>query len=323
MSFSPDDPDALTPTPGQKAAEAFDEVRAPSADQAERSAINTSDQRDTGIALATSHISNGQPADGQPADGQPVEIPRPAPDPAWNGWDVLRLTCLTIVALFASVLTVLFIARVAIYPHRSLGEIARIPLVVVTGQSLAYFLILGYMYVLVTRERRRSDFLAAIHWNWPPRSAIAACVLGGVVLSVALQILAHFLPIPKELPIDSFFQTPAEAWALSILSVTLAPLMEELFFRGFLYPVLARSLGLPVAVFLTALGFAALHGMQLMFSWGPVLVIFLVGVVLTLVRAKTNSVASGVLIHMAYNGTITVAMFAATDGFRHLEKLNQ
>jgi membrane protease YdiL (CAAX protease family) len=197
------------------------------------------------------------------------------------------------------------------------------PLVGVSGQSLAYLLILAYMYVLVTQERQRPDFLAAIHWNWPPRGVFAACLSGGIVLSVGLQILAHFLPIPKELPIDSFFQTPAEAWALSILSITLAPLMEELFFRGFLYPVLARSLGLPVAVFLTALGFAALHGMQLMFSWGPVLVIFLVGVVLTLVRAKTNSVASGVLIHMAYNGTITAAMFAATDGFRHLEKLSQ
>jgi hypothetical protein len=140
---------------------------------------------------------------------------------------------------------------------------------------------------------------------------------------VALQALAHFLPIPKELPIDKFFQTPAEAWALGILSITLAPLMEELFFRGFLYPVLARSLGFPVSVFLTALGFALLHGAQLMFSWGPVLVIFLVGLVLTMVRAKTNSVAAGVLIHMAYNATITVAMFAATDGFRHLERLNQ
>jgi membrane protease YdiL (CAAX protease family) len=86
--------------------------------------------------------------------------------------------------------------------------------------------------------------------------------------------------------------------------------------------VLARRLGLPVAVFLTALGFALLHGSQMKFSWGPVLVIFLVGLVLTTVRAKTNSVATGVLIHMAYNGTITVAMFAATDGFRHLEKLN-
>ena len=56
---------------------------------------------------------------------------------------------------------------------------------------------------------------------------------------------------------------------------------------------------------------------------GVVTWIFLVGIVLTTVRAKTNSVAAGVLIHMAYNGTITVAMFAATDGFRHLEKLNQ
>jgi membrane protease YdiL (CAAX protease family) len=203
----------------------------------------------------------------------------------------------------------------------ALGEIARVPLVVVAGQSVAYLLILAYMYILVTRERRRPDVLAAIHWNWP--SNVAVYVLAGIALSLALQGLAHLLPMPKELPIDSFFRTPAEAWALGILSVTLAPLVEELFFRGFLYPVLARSLGLPVAVFLTALGFALLHGAQLGFAWGPVLVILLVGIVLTMVRAKQNSVAASVLIHMAYNGTITVAMFVATDGFRHLEKLNQ
>jgi hypothetical protein len=255
-------------------------------------------------------------------DAQSAELAPPAPpDPAWNGWDVLRLTFLTIVALFVGVFTVLLIARWRFYPHTALGEIARIPLVVVAGQSLAYLLILAYMYVLVTRERRRPDFLAAIHWNWP--SNIAVYVLAGFALSLALQGLAHLLPIPKELPIDSFFRTPAEAWALSILSVTLAPLMEELFFRGFLYPVLARRFGLPIAVFLTALAFALLHGAQLMFTWGPVLVIFLVGVVLTMVRARQNSVAASVLIHMAYNGTITAAMFVATDGFRHLEKLNQ
>jgi membrane protease YdiL (CAAX protease family) len=225
------------------------------------------------------------------------------------------------VALFAGVFAALFVARLWVYPHARVAEIARVPLVVVAGQALAYLLILAYMYVLVTRERRRPDFLAAIHWNWP--SNFAVYVFTGFVLSVALQLLSHLLPIPKELPIDNFFRTPAEAWALAILSVTLAPLMEELFFRGFLYPVLARRLGLPVAVVLTALAFALLHGAQLMFSWGPVLVIFLVGLVLTVVRAKTNSVAAGILIHMAYNGTISLAMFAATDGFRHLEKLNQ
>jgi uncharacterized protein len=253
------------------------------------------------------------------SDVQPT--PAAPPDPAWTGWDVLRLVFLSIVALFAGVLAVLLIARIWVYPHRGLGEIARVPLVIVAGQSLAYLLILAYMYVLVTRERRRPDFLAAVHWNWP--SNIAIYVFGGFALSLALQGLAHLLPMPKELPIDSFFKTPAEAWALGILSVTLAPLMEELFFRGFLYPVLARRLGLPVAVFLTALGFALLHGAQLMFSWGPVLVIFLVGMILTMVRARTNSVSAGVLIHMAYNATIAVAMFVVTDGFRHLEKLNQ
>jgi uncharacterized protein len=312
VNFSPDDL-SENPTPPSKPADTVPVWgRAPSPVQAERSSADAGGLSDAGFALADNHLS----------DGQPVElVPAAPPDPAWNGWDVLRLTFLTIVALFVGVFTVLLVARFWVYPHTALGEIARVPLVVVAGQSLAYLLILAYMYVLVTRERRRPDFLAAIHWNWP--SNIAVYVLVGFALSLALQGLAHFLPIPKELPIDSFFRTPAEAWALSILSVTLAPLMEELFFRAFLYPVLARSLGLPVAVFVTALGFALLHGAQLMFAWGPVLVIFLVGLVLTMVRARKNSVAAGVLIHMAYNGTITIAMFAATDGFRHLEKLNQ
>ncbi len=305
MNFSPDDlPE--NPTPAPQSAEAVPVWgRAPSPVQAEQSSADSSGQSGgSGVSLSANQLTEAQPS-----------------DPVWNGWDVLRLMFITIVALFVGVFTVLLIARWLVYPHTHLGEIARVPLVVVAGQSVAYLLILAYMYVLVTRERGRPDFLAAIHWNWP--SNVAVCVLAGFVLSLSLQLVAHFLPIPKELPIDSFFRTPAEAWALGILSVTLAPLMEELFFRGFLYPVLARSLGLPSAVFLTALGFALLHGAQLMFSWGPVLVIFLVGLVLTMVRAKTNSVAAGVLIHMAYNGTITVAMFAATDGFRHLEKLNQ
>ena len=280
--------------------------------QAEHSSADPAAQRESGFALVESPPSN--------ANASVPAISAPA-DPAWDGWDVLRLIVLTVVSLFVGVFAALLIAKVAIYPHWAFREIARVPLVVVAGQCLAYLLILGYMYVLVTREHGRRDFLTAIHWNWPAQ--IAVYVLAGFVLAVGLQLLAHLLPIPKELPIDSFFRTPAEAWALGLLSITLAPLMEELFFRGFLYPVLARGLGLPIAVFLTALPFALLHGAQLAFAWGPVLVIFLVGMVLTMVRAKTNSVAAGVIIHMAYNGTITAAMFAATDGFRHLEKLNQ
>jgi membrane protease YdiL (CAAX protease family) len=314
VNSSPDDLPEIPDTPVKGRASSPVQARVGTAAPgcpAERSSAEADSQSESGFASGASHLPNGQPANFVPAP----------PDPAWDGWDVLRIIFITIVALFACVFAVLFIAHRWFYPHARVAEIARVPMVLVAGQALAYLLILAYMYVLVTRERRRPDFLAAIHWNWP--SNFVVYVFTGFVLSVVLQLFSHLLPIPKELPIDNFFRTPAEAWALGILSVTLAPLMEELFFRGFLYPVLARRLGLPFSVFLTALAFALLHLAQLGSAWGPVLMIFLVGLVLTMVRAKTNSVAAGILIHMAYNGTITLAMFAATDGFRHLEKLNQ
>jgi len=256
-----------------------------------------------------------------PASSLAETVPGPLPDPAWNGWDLLKLVSITIGALAISMIGVLLAAKRWVYPHLDVTELARNALVVVVGQAVGYLLIFAYMYLLITRERRRPDFLAAIHWNWP--SNPGTYMFWGFVLSLALQGLAHLLPIPKNLPIDSFFRTPAEAWALTIFGITMAPVMEEFLFRAFLYPVLKRHLGLAAAVLLTALGFSLLHGSQLRFAWGPLVVIFLVGLVLTIVRAQKNSVAASLLMHVAYNGTISALMFVATDGFRHLEKLNQ
>jgi len=251
---------------------------------------------------------------------EPAPILVPPPDPAWNGWDLLGLVAVAIVALLISTLGALLLAKRFAYPHANPVDLARKAVVVVAGQALGYVLVFAYMYFLVTRQRRRPDFLAAIHWNWPSNSG--AYILAGGVLSLALQLLAHLLPIPRNLPIDNFFGTPAEAWVLTIFGVTLAPVMEELLFRGFLYPVLKRHLGMGSAVLLTAFAFALLHGSQLRFAWGPLLVIFLVGLVLTIVRALKNSVGASLLMHVAYNATLSGLMFAATDGFRHLEKLN-
>lgn len=275
------------------------------------------------VQLAEIHPDTFSPNENEAAATALPTIPRPqeARDPAWTGFDVIRLVVFAIVALFIGVGVVLLAVHLWINPHSSIAALGRSPIIIVAGQAVAYVLLMAYMYVLVTRERRQSDFLAAIHWNWP--SKVLPYVVIGLTLSFALQLLSHLLPMPKGLPIDTFFSTPAQAWVLTLFGITLAPLMEELFFRGFLYPVLLRGIGKPVAIFFTAFAFALLHGSQLLFAWGPVLVIFLVGMVLTMVRAYKNSVAAGLLIHVAYNGTISILMFAATDGFRHLEKLNQ
>jgi membrane protease YdiL (CAAX protease family) len=52
-----------------------------------------------------------------------------------------------------------------------------------------------------------------------------------------------------------------------------------------------------------------------------VLIIVLVGVVLTTIRAVTKSVGASFLAHVGYNTTLMVLAAVATDGFRHVEKM--
>ena len=233
---------------------------------------------------------------------------------------MLQIVFLTLVSVFVFLSLVGVAAQRLLYPKVPILEVMVYPLVAVLGQALAYLLILGFMVSIVKRVPSQ-DFWLAIRWNWPKNWA--TYLLAGVALSFALQGIAHFLPIPKELPMDRFFRTPGEAWVLSLFGVTFAPLLEELFFRGFLYPVLVRRLGVVIAVLATAAGFSLIHAPQLGRAWGPVLVIFMVGLALTITRAVTKSVAAGLIMHMAYNGTLSVLLFVGTDGFRHLERLNQ
>jgi len=256
-----------------------------------------------------------------PVPEEPAPIPAvTSENPPWSGWDVLQIVFLTIVAVAVFLPVVAVAAQRLLYPKVAFLQVVTYPVVTVLGQGFAYLLILAFMVSIVKRVPGQ-NFWQAIRWNWPQNWS--AYLLTGVALSFALQGIAHFLPMPKELPMDRFFRTPSEAWALSLFGITFAPLLEELFFRGFLYPVLARRFGIATAVLTTAAAFSLIHAPQLGRAWGPVLVIFMVGLALTVTRAITKSVAAGLLMHMAYNFTLSVLLFIGTDGFRHLERLNQ
>ena len=247
-----------------------------------------------------------------------IEIPSENPD--WSGWDVLQIVLLTLVSVFVFLPAVAFAAQRFLYPKAAFLQVVTYPLVTVAGQGVAYLFILAFMVSIVKRDPSR-DFWHAIRWNWPKHWS--NFVLAGMALSFALQGIAHVLPMPKEIPMDRFFRTPSEAWALSLFGITFAPLLEELFFRGFFYPVLARRFGIAIAVVVTAASFGLIHAPQLGRAWGPVLVIFMVGLALTIARAVTKSVASSLIMHVAYNATLSILLFIGTDGFRHLERLNQ
>jgi uncharacterized protein len=239
-------------------------------------------------------------------------------DPPFTGWDVLVLVGLTVGAIAVVGALVVVFAHLLFFPEIPITDLAQNTGLALVAQFLTYVVVLLAMVKLV--EMRCGRFWDPVRWNWPRNWAIFICA--GCVLYFALIGLDQLLPIPKHLPIDRFFDSPRQATLMSIFAVTVAPLMEELFFRGFLYPVMARRLGMVVSILLTSVAFGFLHGAQLKYSWA-VLIILLVGIALTTVRAITKSVAASFLVHVGYNATLSVLLFVATGGFRHLEKLNQ
>ena len=270
--------------------------------------------------------SSPNPIENPPPVGVPITPASPAvqpkrrsdEDPPWTGWDVLVLIGVTIGASLILGVVVVLGAKLTLYRSVEWANLASIPELILFAQLLTYAVVLGVMYVVVAA--RTGNFWASVGWRWPRAWWLFLC--GGGGLYVVLTGLGQLLPIPKHLPIDRFFNNAREATIMSVFAVTVAPLMEELFFRGFLYPVLARRWGMASSIVLTSAAFGILHGAQLKYSWA-VLIIFLVGVALTTVRALTKSVAASCLMHVGYNGTLSLLIYILTGGFRHLEKLNQ
>jgi uncharacterized protein len=270
--------------------------------------------------LESSQVPEPPPVTPSAAE-QVSPTPAPAEDPAWTTADAILLTLVIIAALAFSMIATTLVAQRWYFHAGTFMSVFVKPMVGIVAQVGAYLLFLAVAYVFVRWERHR-PFLAALSWNWP-RDWYWAFLAAGVVLSVGLELILRFLPTPKTLPVNELFKTPAQALFLSIFSVSLGPLVEEFFFRGFWYPALARRLGRASSVVLTAIPFALIHSAQLANAWGPVLIIFIVGLVLGTVRAITRSLASSLLVHVAYNSTISVLIYIGTDGYRHLEKLTQ
>ena len=243
--------------------------------------------------------------------------PPPVENPVWSGWDVLLLVALAFVTILVSQFAILFGAKYFLYPRASLANLAQRPLLLLVSQFLIDGAVAILLFLLV-EGKYHVRFWSAIRWNWP-RAEWRLLGLGAVML-LGLSMLESILPMPKETPFEKLFMRPRDAYLLAIIAVSLGPLVEELFFRGFFYPVLARRWGVAWGIVLTALPFAAMHMPQYGYAWGALVVIFIVGVVCGLVRAVSKSVGASFLVHVGYNGTQMLIAVVATHGFRHMER---
>jgi membrane protease YdiL (CAAX protease family) len=192
-------------------------------------------------------------------------------------------------------------------------------------------------------------FLAGIEWNGG--GAKARLIVVGLAMGLGAQGVSVFVPHTKELPIEEMFHNPAVIWVLAFFGVVVAPVFEEILFRGFLLPAIAigydwmqvsRGEGpgaaywnikqweagtgysqraLLVASVVTSLLFALIHAPQLAWTWPALGLLFCVSLVLCAVRIRMRSVAASSLVHGCYNLSVFATLFAVTGGFKHLERM--
>jgi membrane protease YdiL (CAAX protease family) len=267
-------------------------------------------------------IATGSALDGAPQlAAEPGAMPTGDETfPPWSGWDVLAVAGSTVAMVFLCSVLALGVAHLATANRNiPVRELATNPLVLISAQIVAYPIVILFM-VMVVGSRSDEGFWKTIRWNWNGRN-VAACVVGGAAIAGVVNFASAYLPLPKSTAMDNFFQETFVAYVTAIFGITLAPLLEELFFRGMLYPTMRRLLGVVPAVLFTATMFTAIHGAQLGYAWAPLLSIFVVGVIFTVMREKTGSVAASFVMHVSYNLTLFVMLWIASDHFRHFEKV--
>ncbi len=191
----------------------------------------------------------------------------------------------------------------------------------------------------------RRPLLEGLQWNAAAARRLwwRLILLGIACFLLALGLRAR-LAFPANTPMAELLKTPSAVWMLFAFSVTLAPLSEEIVFRGFCLPAFATAFdwiaekaahrapvpllanGHPkwsipamlLASIPTSLLFGLVHSSQNGNAWGPFILLCSVSFILCAVRLAARSVAASTLTHAAYNFTLFAVMFVHTRGFRHL-----
>lgn len=120
-------------------------------------------------------------------------------------------------------------------------------------------------------------------------------------LALALPVLV--LPQTADAPMHRIFAQPGGFLFIAVAAVTL-PISEEIYYRGFMQPVIRRGLGRAWAIVLVTLWFGAIHAPQLFGAWTDLAYVAFAGFLWTLLREASGSTLPSLLMHWTYNASL-------------------
>lgn len=139
---------------------------------------------------------------------------------------------------------------------------------------------------------------------WAPAGYVAYAIMSVLLMALAMLTLPF---VDFEQVQDVGFNNIAQSYEYIIAFVSLvivAPVAEEILFRGYLLQKIRKRAPLWVAIFITSLIFAIVH-----FAWNVGIDVFVLSIVLCVLRVVSGSLWAPILLHMIKNGIAFYFLF--------------
>ena len=143
-------------------------------------------------------------------------------------------------------------------------------------------------------------------------------ITSGIVMLIAVNMIPGINTTQaQELPFTQTMLTQGWQYVLAFLvMVVLAPLAEELLYRGYLYGKLRQISSAIVTVLVTSVAFGAAHlwtGGDGPLQWAVAIDTMILSVMLCVLREYTGAIWAGTLVHMIKNGLAFYLLFINPD----------
>ncbi len=134
-------------------------------------------------------------------------------------------------------------------------------------------------------------------------------ISAGVIFAYLSAAIIFYRRVQPPTPLTQIMEATTSPTAMIIffaVAVLLAPLFEELIFRGFFYNAIRRFKGKKTAVVIIALIFAMLHYEQYWGDWMAIAMITILGFALTGLRVWMGTTWASIIMHYTYNVGVTI-----------------
>ncbi|WP_201585478.1 CPBP family intramembrane glutamic endopeptidase [Psychrobacter jeotgali] len=243
-----------------------------------------------------------------PPNLKPLSTPRANRVPLFSRFEVFALIIGTVIAFFMSQLIGVYVAGKWLLPatkSSNVGDIFFFGSSNGTIVSLSIMISLALLSVLTVSIIRIKKGRVRQYLALRPFSLATGLGMFGLLLlfMIGSQLLTYWLGKSPSVFVNPLYASVSSVWLLVAAMVVVAPIYEELVFRGILWSAIAEQFSAPrgaiVASFLTSVIFAVIH---LQYGLYEISTIVVLALIFCYARIKSGSLLLPILLHIINNG---------------------